>query len=59
MVKQNVGNTEDVKKFMESKNSSYYKANNDSNNKFVYKCESKVENNHYTNNEKKNKLYLY
>ena len=58
MVKQNVGNSEDVKKFIKSKNSSYYVSNNDSNNKCIDNTKSVVENNKIIINEKKTN-YIY
>ena len=58
MVKQNVGNTEDVKKFIKSDNSSTYVANNDSNNRYVDNTKSTIENNQIIENEKKTN-YIY
>ena len=58
MVKQNVGNTEDVKKFIKSDNSSTYVANNDSNNRYVDNTKSTIENNRIIENEKKTN-YIY
>ena len=61
MVKNTVGDTEDVRKFINQKNSSYYYSNNYKNNKCVYNYKENVQNNAYNyecktnieNNEKK------
>ena len=53
MVKQKVGNTEDVQKFMKSNNSSYYVENNYKNNEYIDNTKSTEENNRVIINEKK------
>ena len=53
MVKDVVGDTEDVKKFSEQENSSFYYKNNDKNNKIVNNYKESIQNNVY-NNEHKN-----
>ena len=57
-VMKNVGNTEDVQKYINSENSSYYVANNNSNNKYVNYTESTIENNKIIKNKKKTN-YIY
>ena len=75
MVKDVVGDTEDVKKFMKQENSSYYYGNNYKNNKNVYNYQENIQNNVYNehkssiikkgkksgnkNNEKSKELDLY
>ena len=45
MVKQKVGNTEDVRKFLKKENCNYYVENNNKNNKYICDYEEKKENN--------------
>ena len=51
MVKNTVGDTEDVRKFINQKNSSYYYSNNYKNNKCVYNYKENVQNNVYKQNK--------
>jgi hypothetical protein len=58
LVKEKVGETEDVKKFMKKENCSYYNENNDRNNKYVNNREEIHENNVINRNEINNTIYL-
>jgi hypothetical protein len=54
MVKNIVGDTEDVRKFIKQKNSSYYYSNNYTNNKYVNNYKENVQNNVYKYERKTN-----
>ena len=58
LVKEKVGETEDVKKFVKKENCSYYNENNDRNNKYVNNREEIHENNVVNRNEINNTIYL-
>ena len=54
MVEEVVGDTEDVKKFKQQKNSSSYVENNGKNNKIIHNYNENVQNNIYNNEQKNN-----
>ena len=58
LVKEKVGETEDVKKFMRKENCSYYVENNDRNNEYINNREEIHENNVINENEINNTIYL-
>lgn len=58
LVKEKVGETEDVKKFVKKENCSYYNENNDRNNKYVNNREEIHENTVVNRNEINNTIYL-
>ena len=58
LVKEKVGETEDVKNFMKKENCSYYVENNNRNNKYINNREEIHENNIINENEINNIIYL-
>ena len=58
LVKEKVGETEDVKKFMKKENCSYYVENNDRNNKYIDNSEEIHENNIINEKKINNTIYL-
>ena len=58
MVKQKVGNTDDVKKFLQKKDCSCYIESNYKNNKYILDYENDNENNTFSKKTKKNYIYI-
>ena len=54
MVKKELGNTEEVRKFENQKDNSHYEVNNDQNNDYIYKEKEEKENNIVTKKSKIN-----